>query len=400
MNYHIRLVIAFLFILAGINIAPAQLRVENTIWKNEDFNSIPAFRISDEDSIQSIIFESVPYKGKKKSVFAFYATPGMLDKNKGQDKKLPGIILVHGGGGTAFREWAIMWAKRGYAALALDTRGNGPDKKHIDGGFEENGLETPYFDVTLPLNEQWLYQAVSDVINAHTLLMSFPEVDKDRTAITGISWGGVLTCISSSLDGRFKAAVPVYGCGFLSESGRMKKQLDMLSRDQRSIWMKQYDPSNYLSLMNRPILFINGTNDVHFYLPSMSKSAALPPCSKTLIKQGLRHGHKHGWTNDEIEAFINQHLRHAAPLPEIINEQIKKDTVYGEIVSVTPIKNMTLHYTTSSGQEQEKYDWLTADVTLKGNKWTAVIPQKASRWYVNATDSNGIQISGQLHFTE
>ena len=69
-----------------------------------------------------------------------------------------------------------------------------------------------------PVTDQWTYHAVADVILAHSLVLSFPEVDPNRTALTGISWGGYLTCIVAGLDDRFKAAVPVYGCGFLDEN--------------------------------------------------------------------------------------------------------------------------------------------------------------------------------------
>jgi len=64
----------------------------------------------------------------------------------------------------AFKEWAIMWAKKGYAAISMDMRGNGPGKKHIDGGFDEPNSETPYFTITPQLSEQWMFQAVADVI--------------------------------------------------------------------------------------------------------------------------------------------------------------------------------------------------------------------------------------------
>ena len=390
------IIIYFCLYLSGLSVS-AQVQVRNTIWNGEDFLSTPACRVVKEDSIRSLIFESVSYKGQAKSVFAYYATPAMLQGNNSQEKKLPGIILVHGGGGTAFREWVVMWAKRGYAALALDTRGNGPGKKHIDGGFDENEKETPYFDVTLPQKEQWVYQAVSDIFNAHSLLLSFPEVDVERTAITGISWGGVLTCIAASLDSRFRVAVPVYGCGFLSESGRMKQQLDGLPDEQREIWLKQYDPSNYLPRMERPILFINGTNDVHFYLPSMARSAVLASQSGLLIKQGLRHSHKYGWQSEEIAAFIDQYLRDVKPLAQITNEKVEEGLVSGEIISSTPVEKATLHYTTDSGQEREKYHWQAIESKVEKNKWRIPLPAGITTWYVNITDVRGYQISGELH---
>lgn len=124
------IIIYFCLYLSGLSVS-AQVQVRNTIWNGEDFLCTPACRVVKEDSIRSLIFESVSYKGQAKSVFAYYATPAMLQGNSSQEKKLPGIILVHGGGGTAFREWVVMWAKRGYAALALDTRGNGPDKNTL-----------------------------------------------------------------------------------------------------------------------------------------------------------------------------------------------------------------------------------------------------------------------------
>ena len=390
------IIIYFCLYLSGLSVS-AQVQVRNTIWNGEDFLCTPACRVVKEDSIRSLIFESVSYKGQAKSVFAYYATPAMLQGNSSQEKKLPGIILVHGGGGTAFREWVVMWAKRVYAALALDTRGNGPDKKHIDGGFDENEKETPYFDVTLPQKEQWVYQAVSDIFNAHSLLLSFPEVDVERTAITGISWGGVLTCIAASLDSRFRVAVPVYGCGFLSESGRMKQQLDGLPDEQREIWLKQYDPSNYLPRMERPILFINGTNDVHFYLPSMARSAVLASQSGLLIKQGLRHSHKYGWQSEEIAAFIDQYLRDVKPLAQITNEKVEEGLVSGEIISSTPVEKATLHYTTDSGQEREKYHWQAIESKVEKNKWRIPLPAGITTWYVNITDVRGYQISGELH---
>jgi hypothetical protein len=42
------------------------------------------------------------------------------------------------------------------------------------------------------MTDQWSYHAVANVILAHSLLLSFGDVDKERTAVTGISWGGYM----------------------------------------------------------------------------------------------------------------------------------------------------------------------------------------------------------------
>jgi hypothetical protein len=38
------------------------------------------------------------------------------------------MVLIHGGGGTAFADWVRLWTGRGYAAIAMDLCGCVPRK--------------------------------------------------------------------------------------------------------------------------------------------------------------------------------------------------------------------------------------------------------------------------------
>src|SRR5438128_654197 len=137
----------------------------------------------ESEGLKPLFYDGVPHQGNPTRVFAWYGAP----KAEG---KVPAMVLVHGGGGTAFADWAKLWVSRGYAAIAMDLCGCVPRKgksgweRHADGGppgwggFNQiDGIE----------KDQWTYHAVADAILAHSLLRSFPEVDADRIGITGIS---------------------------------------------------------------------------------------------------------------------------------------------------------------------------------------------------------------------
>lgn len=72
----------------------------------------------DDGPIRAILYEGLPYRGRPTRVFAYCALPEVVPA-----AGVPGIVLAHGGGGTAFRDWAREWADRGYAAIAMDPEG-------------------------------------------------------------------------------------------------------------------------------------------------------------------------------------------------------------------------------------------------------------------------------------
>jgi len=377
-------------------------QIKGTIWDVKGIYDIPQYKTISTDSAIGITYQGLMYKGKPQNVFAYYATPGTLSGDRSKDKNLPMVILVHGGGGTAFKEWAIMWAKKGYAALSMDLRGNGPGKKHIEGGFDEDNAQTPYFTITPNINEQWMFQAVADVILANNLVRSFPEVDVNRTAITGISWGGIITCLMAGVDQRYKVAVPVYGCGYLLQNSSMRQGLLQLNGNDRQTWVKQYDPSNYIGKTKMPILFLNGANDPHFYLDSYAKTYRLVKDRNLCIKMGLKHSHHNGWSNDEIFAFINSYLNHSTPLAVIGEpEHNGNGSIIARVKYSTPIHKAFLNFTQDTTSVLMKRKWESTEVKI--NKDQIIAPQPPAGttiWYLSLIDDKGLQVSGPLQFID
>ena len=85
-------------------------------------------------NLKAIYFEGLDYQGKPTKVFAWLGMPEDKAANE-SDKvpaKVPAMVLVHGGGGTAFKEWVEKWNARGYAAISIAVEGQ-TDKRSEDG---------------------------------------------------------------------------------------------------------------------------------------------------------------------------------------------------------------------------------------------------------------------------
>jgi dienelactone hydrolase len=338
--------------------------------------------------VQEVHYAGEPFRGKPTRVFAYLGRPA-----EGMGP-FPALVLVHGGGGKAFRDWAIHWAKRGYVALALDTAGCGPKGPLPDGGPDQNDSTKFRHFTEAEAREMWTYHAVAAMIRGHSLLASLPEVDRARIGITGISWGGYLTCIVAGLDDRLKVAVPVYGCGFLGENSCWKAtSLAAMKPEARELWLRLFDPSQYLGGVDCPILFLNGSNDFAYPLDSYRKCAQLvrPKLRHVSIVINLPHGHI--WTFPEVDAFIDSALTGGKTLPRLQDLAVKDGRASAAFDSPVPLKQATLHYSTDSGPWQKRA-WKSEPAEIKNGAITAPLPkERPLACYLSVSDERGWRVS-------
>jgi dienelactone hydrolase len=268
----------------------------------------------------------------------------------------------------------------------------GPDHGHAE-KFESIGGD---------VSDDWPYHAAASVLRAHSLLRSFPEVLAECTAVTGISWGGYTTCLAASLDDRFKAAVPVYGCGFLFEGESVQKPaIDKLG-DRREAWIREYDPSSVLKRCRVPILFVNGTSDVHYPLDSYQKSFdAVPGTLKQMrIEVNMRHGHPPGWAPQEIGLFIDSFCRDGKPLPVPGKIITHGNEVRIAFKSIVPLKSATLHYTSDTGMRSKRV-WKSLPAEIgKGVVTAPKPPADANTWLIALTDERGAMVTSTVQFQQ
>jgi len=115
-----------------------------------------------------------------------------------------------------------------------------------------DGLESTVPNETAAYRDRvirWVKEARRSV----DYLETRPEIDVDRLAFFGHSWGGRLSVIALAADRRFKAAV-VYVAGL---------------RFPRS--MPEVDPFNFVPRVRIPVIMLNGRYD--YYFPSKPLTA-------------------------------------------------------------------------------------------------------------------------------
>lgn len=392
-------------------------------WDMERLVVPPDFRwLDSESAVRSLLYQGEEYQGHPTEVFAYYATPATLAGKQHSGDSYPGIVLLHGGGGTAFSEWVEKWARRGYAAIAMDLGGKQPASPKFDdvtgqvvqrfdnvsgkrkrlvkaGPLDDH--QAKFRNVNDDPTDDWQFHAVSATVRAHSLLRSFPEVDAERTAVTGISWGGYLTCLTASVDSRFKAAVPVYGCGFLYDGESVQRpMIDRLEPRQRIEWIRLHDPSRFLKQCRVPIFFVNGTNDRHYPLKSYARTYSLVQGPVTLrIEAGMRHSHGHGWAPLEIGRFIDHYLLNKHALVELSEPELRGGIVSSKFPVEQKPAHAVLQYTNDHGPLVDR-KWKSIDATLVTGLVSAKLPADATIWCLAVTEKDGAMVTTEVMFRQ
>jgi dipeptidyl aminopeptidase/acylaminoacyl peptidase len=134
-----------------------------------------------------------------------------------------------------FKQNVSFFMKAGRAVLypvykGTHERGGGPWKPPEMGTYEDS---------------EWAVELVKDVRRSVDYLHSRPDIDRERIAYYGSSWGGSMANIVLAIEHRFKAAI-VRGAGFYA-----------LNRPRPEI-----DPLNYAPRIQMPVLMLHGRYDL------------------------------------------------------------------------------------------------------------------------------------------
>lgn len=309
--------------------------------------------------VSELYFEVAPFLGKPARAFGWLAMP------EAPAGKLPAMLLIHGGGGTAIEQWARDWASRGFAALAIDLYGQGPDRKRLpDGGCDWSDMELA-FGLGGGVDNSWIYQAVAAGIRAVSVLRAQPEVNPQQLGVTGVSWGGYLTNTIMCVDDHVALGIPVCGCGFDRRAGNLANA----SPEQRRRVFELFDASNYSDRCAKPVLWVGGVSDPP---PDqlMKCYNAVPDQRKTLSIR-LVPGHNHpaymGTAFDHLEPaiFADSVFRGAAAMPKLGLPQRNGRCVTAACESAVELFRASVMWTQQTDQPWAVRKWNAAPATVQ-----------------------------------
>jgi dienelactone hydrolase len=394
--------LTILILFVFVNFLHAETITPDNLWDVKRLLGTPpkaeygATVEKDGCTVQEVYYESEPFHGKPTKIFAYLAVP----KGDIPAEKFPAVLLVHGGGGKAFPDWAEYWGNRGYVALAMDLAGCGADGKPHEQAGPGQGDDVKFrdFDINNPgdIRDMWTYQAIAAVLCGHSLLVARKDVDSKRIAETGVSWGGYLSCIFAAVDTKLVASVPVYGCGFLHENSVwIDNYFHKMPKKKLTEWVSLFDPSSYLGKTKCPMLLINSPTDFGYYIDSYQKSYELAKSHNKHVTLSLIVGMPHGhiWTFQEVLAFIDSYCLKKKPLAQLDAPKINGSEIQATFTADVLIKEAALCYTNDT-DVPPKCQWQSIPAKLSGNNVSAVIPEKRPiRCYLQITDERGLKTS-------
>lgn len=331
-------------------------------------------------NLKPLLYAGPDYQGKPTKVFAWLGLP---EKRGG---KVPAVVLVHGGGGTASKDWVQNWNNHGYAAISMSLEGHTDDYISLpDGGPSRHGI---FGDSAAAIQDQWMYQCVADATLAAALLRSQPEVNPDKIGIVGCSWGGIITATVIGIDHRYAFAIPVYGCGGLDAIPNQYGG----SLANNEVYKKVWDANLRLDRARMPILWLSWPQDAHFPMDAFALSRKKASHSASLLC--LIPGMGHGNLTDRPEwfAFADSVLKDGRPWILQTSSKLGGGKVQATFDSMKPLDSAVLVSTADSGITGSR-NWIESAAILKktGDRWDAdaAVPAGTTACFINVK-------SGQL----
>jgi cephalosporin-C deacetylase-like acetyl esterase len=383
--------------------APRILRELNTPLPDSE-GEIP-----DGVTVRQLVFESCTVTTSAgpvtNEVYAVIARPTAKGPH-------PGLLLLHGGRGFSESKRAIMWAKRGYVVVTLDIPGVADPAKvpHSAGEWTSHPYTYERWRVKPVLEDSMMYQSVAAAVQAFRLLSIQSDVDATRLGVHGISWGGYMTAMVSSIMGpEIKAAFAIFGSGHYEESV-FDVQLQKLTAEERAAWLKYFDAERRANHIVAPYFLAAAANDFFFWPPAVERTLAKISGEKNQVfapnanhKLPIPGGTtRDNWPDMPQDYFAYYLQSRGDPMPRVswVQPQANARQLCFNVVSSRPVVSAGVYYSDTSAV-WTKREWKRVGAKLIADgRYVADLPADAGKnvdCYALISDDRPVSVSTLIH---
>jgi len=366
----------------------------DSLWQAPEVERAPEEDREEDAKIKSYYMRS-DYNGNESYAFAYLGVPA----DASADNKKPAILLIHGGGGSAYWHWVKSWVQMGFVALALDLEGHVPTKTAtMDSPYTELYTKSPYtaphnqnfMDANLPIEQTWMYYAVQTCILGNSWLHSLPYVDNYKIGACGVSWGSVITSIITGYDDRLAFSIPIYcAVGLSDDYGHIS---DCYKNFPAAL---VWDNPEGIKRVNTPIYFILPNAD--FSMSPLPASMLYTECknAKLSIIDGMLH-------SQSIAANVGETFDFAYEVvtgeQQLIKVEAQPDASAAP-VTVTLPDGITIDRASVFYSEDELVaggSWSKRRATVNGKVITYTVPEGAKYFYIKIEDTYGKTVTTKI----
>lgn len=372
----------------------------------------------------------------KNEAYAVIATPQPPGKH-------PGILVLHGSGGSAEEEKAMAWAQRGYVAVAPDMPGLYSPLTHgklpMSKGYAD-GRYTMQPDTRASV----IFDGMLAAMKALDLLRAQPGVDTDRIGVVGVSWGGTMTTMVCGLAGdKVHAGFAIYGCGFFDQgswrSGKASATAkpgsspSNMTAEERERWLRDLDPGRRAPNIKAAFFLAAAANDFfgwpdavqatldaipgeknHLYSPNSNHRILVPGGTgfeSIKPKPGLPQlmGNRANWLAMEVPYFDYYLKGIGRPFPKVSVQQTGDAHVARFSVTAPHALTKTEVYWAKgypAGTENDpdllrkaelERQWLAVSAAITSdNTFEARLPAEAVLWFALVSDDRPVTVSSDM----
>jgi dienelactone hydrolase len=251
---------------------PARWQTRRPFYRDEYLYMLGLSPLPERNALKATVTGTLSGDGFVVDMLHYQSRPGLYVTGNlyrpavaKEGERLPAVFYVcgHSGRGrdgnkTAFQGHGIWFARHGYVCLVVDTLQLGEIAAIHHGTYKENRWWWHSRGYTPAGVECW------NGIRGIDYLISRPDVDPERIAVTGISGGGAVTFWIAAADERVKVAVPVSGMADLPSyvpNRVINGHCDCMFLHNAFEW-----PWTRIAALvaPRPLLFVNSDNDQIF----------------------------------------------------------------------------------------------------------------------------------------